>query len=27
VHGAMLWLKENQDNATANAALPPKPAQ
>jgi STE24 endopeptidase len=22
VHGAMLWLKENQDNPTANAALP-----
>ena len=23
VHGAMTWLKENQDNATANAPLPP----
>jgi STE24 endopeptidase len=22
VHGSMLWLKENQDNPTANAALP-----
>jgi len=22
VHGSMLWLKENQDNATANVALP-----
>jgi STE24 endopeptidase len=22
VHGSMLWLKENQDNATANATLP-----
>jgi STE24 endopeptidase len=24
VHGSMLWLKENQDNATANAPLPPR---
>jgi STE24 endopeptidase len=23
VHGSMLWLKENQDNPTANAPLPP----
>jgi len=23
VHGSMLWLKENQDNPTANASLPP----
>ena len=22
VHGSMLWLQENQDNPTANAALP-----
>lgn len=26
VHASMLWLKENQDNATANAPLPPPPA-
>jgi STE24 endopeptidase len=25
VHSAMLWLKENQDNPTANAPLPPMP--
>ena len=25
VHASMLWLKENQDNPTANAPLPPPP--
>jgi hypothetical protein len=23
VHGSMIWLKENQNNPTANAELPP----